>query len=87
MLSVDDDLDTDNKIKLYPNPANNSITFKGDISNYSVKMFDINGRQIKSINSNIQNEYDISTLSTGMYIIQLLENSTNKISIFKLIKN
>ena len=63
------------KIKVYPNPANDVINIA--ISNYAgdlnVEMYDINGRVVKSIEVDFTGNYaiDLNGLSTGVYVVKL----------------
>ncbi len=56
---------------MYPNPALNQITVKGEFdSNESVTIYNVLGQAVmyKAINSNEEN-IDISVLSSGVYTV------------------
>ncbi len=83
VLSVPDS--EENTFLLYPNPSNNKLFIKAAETNFSISIFDTNGRKVlfeKQINSN---EIDVSALKSGMYFITI-ESSEGK-STKKFIKN
>ncbi|MEL6718706.1 MAG: T9SS type A sorting domain-containing protein [Bacteroidota bacterium] len=63
-------------IKVYPNPATNFIEFQNtDDEVKRVVIYNLVGRPIKRMPANSgKNWYDISDLSRGMYLIQLLNS-------------
>ncbi|WP_299336030.1 FG-GAP-like repeat-containing protein [uncultured Psychroserpens sp.] len=85
-LSIED-FSSKQDIKLYPNPANNSISFTGNMSGYSFRIYEQTGRLVSSSLINQTNQYDISMLSKGMYIVVLNESFSNSSFTYKLIKN
>lgn len=56
------------QIHLYPNPTSGTIQFTKKIS--QVKVYELNGRLVRSISVN-SNQVDLSFLSKGMYIIEI----------------
>jgi len=85
-LSTNDNLKIkDNKIQIYPIPANNIINIsleKGLLK--SIKLIDFNGRTVNSVNTN-SNKYNLNLnrLSVGIYYLNIITN-TDKL-IFKKI--
>ena len=84
-------------VTLYPNPAVNvnevNIKFTANIfDNITLKVKDLTGREIKSISyNNLTSDgviiQDISSLNSGLYIIELSDVKTNEsIGTLKLIK-
>ena len=73
-----------NEISLYPNPTTGIINMK-DISDYSYKIYTINGQLIESrkYDSNI---IDISNQKAGIYFIKLTNNNTLQEYYTKIIK-
>jgi hypothetical protein len=67
------------KVNLFPNPANNHVQVKGDISNFkSYAVYNLLGKQI--ISSNLEGDLiDVSSLKKGVYIFTL-HSSNNRIS-------
>jgi hypothetical protein len=77
-------------IKIYPNPARNTLTLQGleDLTIKSVTVNDLNGRRMTEINpvdNTLQETIDISTLQSGIYILNIADNNNRVIS-KKLIK-
>ncbi|WP_188462366.1 alpha-amylase family glycosyl hydrolase [Bizionia arctica] len=56
--------------KIYPNPAHTSFRFSQDITN--VEIYDITGKLIQNYSGNFSrnNEFDITSLNSGIYIIK-----------------
>jgi hypothetical protein len=86
LTKVENEID----IKLFPNPAVNFVNVtlpaNADLSNYSLSLLDANGRLIKSISQvfNSQLVFDISTLNSGTYIVQI--NTGTSVHSRRLIK-
>jgi hypothetical protein len=61
-----------NKVSIYPNPANTSVSFKSDVAAERVEIIDITGRMIDSYQMN-DNQLTIQTnnLAPGIYIYNL----------------
>lgn len=57
---------------VYPNPAGNTITIKGEHINYWIRVFDAEGRLV-SENKNVESgqPIDVSNLRTGTYFISI----------------
>jgi hypothetical protein len=81
-LNVDENLFTENKISVYPNPANDIIYFSNKTIT-SIEIFDINGRKV--LNSET-NSVSVKTLSKGIYIVRGTTSENISVS-KKLIKN
>jgi hypothetical protein len=85
-------LTNEDAISIFPNPVVNYINFyfKQTVStNYNVKLFDINGKQVldATLQSQSQNvPLDISQLSDGMYVLTIESKETNYLKSFKIIK-
>lgn len=78
-----DELYSDNRyVKLYPNPFNNSAIINIDIAvklnNASISIFDILGKEVKTINNINKNEVILEKgeMSAGLYFYKLLNNSS-----------
>ena len=73
-----------NTIRVYPNPAQNQLTIAGIVKETNYQIFDITGKillsgKIKSLNEII----DVSTLNSGIYFLEIDNQSTSKIIITK----
>lgn len=74
LLSVDESEFEASTISLFPNPANDIITLKTDISIKKVNIFNNLGQVVLTKNSNFSesNEFDITNLKSGLYIIDIV---------------
>ncbi|WP_343672482.1 reprolysin-like metallopeptidase [Chitinophaga sp.] len=76
------------KVLIYPNPAKNvvNINLAGVKGKSEVSMFDVNGRLVlrREVNA-VTAQLDISTLSTGVYIIRV-KNGEKEVSMTKIVK-
>ncbi|HLP64433.1 ELWxxDGT repeat protein [Flavobacterium sp.] len=70
--------ETINKIIVYPNPAKNNFSVKvnNDEAIISLKLFDLFGKKIDLIQKSDSN-FDISNLSSGIYIITVVTNKSS----------
>lgn len=61
-------------VAIYPNPAKETIQISGieHTAIQSVAIYDINGRKVLSQNTFKNNSVDISTISAGTYLLQLV---------------
>ncbi len=78
-----DELYSDNKyVKLYPNPFSNSASINIDIAvklnNASIRIFDISGKEVKTINNINKNLVILEKgeMTAGLYFYKLLNNSS-----------
>ena len=60
-------------LSVYPNPVKDQLTIKTDLSIESVEIFDILGKQVKSISGDniLNNSVDMGTLVDGVYFINI----------------
>ncbi len=66
-------------ISIYPNPATNYISINNDENVKSITIFNLVGRKLKTFKDIQKNEqYDVTTLPNGMYLVQVTDFS-NKI--------
>ena len=92
-LSIEDNLLSENQIKIYPNPVKNTFTL--DISksmilasgNLKLQIFDLSGRLVKQVDKikTFKRNIDINNLNSGIYLYQLSGNG-NDIGSGKIIK-
>lgn len=60
---------------IYPNPANNILQVESDLTIEKINIYNNSGQQVKSITTSFNmNSIDITELSSGMYIIELVNN-------------
>ena len=58
-------------INIYPNPVSNKLYIQKDVSVGTVSLYDINGKNIKSWETQ-KNKYDLSFLKNGIYFIEIV---------------
>jgi hypothetical protein len=75
-------------ISLYPNPAQSSfkITTRNNVAIENVSVYTLLGKQIQNIARISTNEYDISGLASGLYIVKMID-SNGVVASKKLLKN
>ena len=60
--------------KIFPNPASNNLNIEIlNLGNYTFRIFDLTGKEVlfHSLNQSL-NQFDISSIGTGLYIYQVL---------------
>lgn len=79
---------SDNDVEVYPNPANDVITIKGNVT--SVEIYDLVGKCIyKNIRQNVSSDIDeicVNNLQSGVYMIRLFMQNGNTITKKLIIK-
>jgi len=63
---------------IYPNPANERINISAsgvDLSQYSVAVTDMLGRQVLKADMNVEGSIDVNNLSEGIYNLTILDNN------------
>lgn len=63
-------------VTIYPNPGENSFSFRNNISNCQIKIQDLSGQTVmqKEIQPGLKT-VDVSTLSSGFYVISFYEDN------------
>ncbi len=69
ITSVDGSFDTFDTV-LTPNPAHSFININTDLNIKQIKVFNLKGQMIMSMNNNVQ--IDVSNLISGVYFVQIL---------------
>lgn len=59
------------KIRLYPNPVSSELKISGMSSPFSIRLFDLTGRQKLQVENTTQNHIDLSRLNPGIYILHI----------------
>ena len=73
------------KFVLFPNPTQNRITIISKESNYTIQVFNLNGKVIKNLKASETSTIELSDFATGMYIFKLKSNEITRN--FKIIVN
>jgi len=74
-------------VQIFPNPAQGELTVSGELSKYQIEIIDAIGislRKYELVNS--KQTLDISSLSSGLYFIKILNKETNQVQIQKVVK-
>ncbi|QRM90715.1 T9SS type A sorting domain-containing protein [Lacinutrix sp. WUR7] len=77
-----------NTFSVYPNPTESLLTIKSKVALNSLTIYDVNGRKLNAIelsNNALQYELDVTTLSNGIYFLEV--HSSNAKQTQKFIKN
>jgi hypothetical protein len=88
VTSIDEQISTeDNNFKIYPNPVSDILYFEHQLSTSieKIRIFDVKGNLIQSINNNEATTIDVSQLTNGVYFISF-ETKDKQILIRKFIK-
>ncbi|MEM6805065.1 MAG: T9SS type A sorting domain-containing protein, partial [Bacteroidota bacterium] len=71
-VSIDQELEVE--LKLYPNPSSDHLMLELEgIEGYEFKIMDVQGKELKVNTTSFENSlrWDISSLTAGMYILQI----------------
>ncbi len=71
------------QIKLYPNPASDQVVVTMPFNNSKLNIIDANGKIVKTVLQKQNSEIiDITSLASGMYIIQILTSDKQLMKVF-----
>lgn len=73
-------------IKVFPNPTTNFISLTEADQVERLVIYNIVGRPVKLFNANYSNQYNVSDLPTGMYLVRLMGNDDKTIKTVRLSK-
>jgi len=77
-------------IRMYPNPAQNSITLSSEqsLNNAGVRICDLTGRTVGTVSAGtgIRKEINISHLAPGVYFVRVIDHTGKVIFVEKLIR-
>ncbi|RXP62721.1 T9SS C-terminal target domain-containing protein [Lutibacter sp. HS1-25] len=68
-----------------PNPATSYVTINNLVGNFSYKIYNVTGKLVKSVNTQVEKTINISDLISGVYILEIT-NEDNVRGVQKLIK-
>jgi len=67
---VNSNLELTKSLKIFPNPTSDYFTFElPNKTVYDLRIFDITGKLIKSINSETNTKVDVSSLAPSNYVV------------------
>jgi hypothetical protein len=85
--STNEDSFADDGIQIYPMPAENEFTIKGNLSSYQVEIYDSVGRLIRKIDSYESTQtINISTFQDGLYFVKTIDPMNHRSRMQKLVK-
>lgn len=75
--NIDLDIYKESLFKIFPNPTTNYIIVQNkNLEPFEVKMYDVNGKLVKTVNSDSKNEkIDLSDFQNGIYFYQIQSNN------------
>lgn len=77
-LSINDY--SNSKFKIYPNPANDILHLTLEENDFSIKIFNLLGSEIRDYQTNVRNKtIDISNIKKGVYIIKIFSGKEREI--------
>ena len=66
---------TQNQLKIYPNPAKNSINVEAKNA-VSIEIVDVLGKIVLSKNTSTENQIDVSSLDKGIHFVKIKANNS-----------
>jgi hypothetical protein len=75
------------ELSIYPNPASDYFTLN---TNQKIKRISINtivGKEVKMIQVNDQNRYDLSDLRKGIYVVRIFDYNDSLVKALRLSKS
>ena len=86
LSAIEYNLDADYKFSVFPNPTADSFAIKGKLDGYKIKVFDIKGSVIKSIDgANNEQKVNIIKEPKGLYLVLLQNKTTGAIEFQKVL--
>ncbi len=80
---------THNDVNMYPNPSSNHVTLNGLVQNDQVTVYDLLGRKIGetwNVIADGAQTFNVQSLATGVYVLQVADASGNKKAVAQLVK-
>jgi hypothetical protein len=76
------------QVELYPNPVSDNLMIKSAEKIYSVKVFDISGKLLFQQNTNgvMQTSLLISSLTKGVYVVELTGEENKSLGFYRIVK-
>ncbi len=73
-------------IKVFPNPTANAFSLTENEVIKQVSIFNILGRQVKTFQSNSNQQYDIADLANGLYLVGMMNQNGEVLKTVRLFK-
>ncbi len=73
-------------VRIFPNPATAEFTIEGNLSLFTIELYDAVGQLHTKINS-AENSYtvNVSSMTAGMYFVKIVNLETNRVEIHKIV--
>ena len=71
-------------IKIYPNPTAQFISLMDAQDVAGLSLYNIVGRQVKSFTATYENQYDVSSLPVGLYLVRVMDKNLNTLKTLRL---
>jgi hypothetical protein len=85
--SVNEESGRENRVQIFPNPVQNELTIKGNLSLYQIELWDAIGRiHRKSHPIGSTHTMDISSLPKGLYFVKILNKAKELLEVQKIVK-
>ena len=68
------------QISIYPNPVKDILNIDLKSDKGSVKIFDLTGKLVKTADLNQSGTIDVSQLTKGMYLVEMILNGNTKVT-------
>ena len=68
------------QIRIYPNPVKDILNIDLKSDKGSVKIFDLTGKVVKTADLNKSGTIDVSQLTKGMYLVEIILNGNAKVT-------
>lgn len=78
--------DNEVDIRIGPNPAFDFFKVYGSVPFAKIQMYNIIGRVVKTFSPNLDNEYQLDGLPSGIYVLRFLDDKNQLIKAVKLYK-
>jgi hypothetical protein len=80
-------LNSSNLAEIFPNPATNQLTVRGDFREHRIELYDAVGRLCLKINFTDETQnIDISSLPEGLYVVKVLDKDNHLMQVLKIVK-
>ncbi len=73
-------------IKVYPNPTQDYVNIESPTDVYRVQLFDVSGKMVISVATNGAQRFSIENLSSGNYILKMMDINSEIVSTNLLVK-
>lgn len=73
-------------IKIYPNPAKETVFIKSSIAINGVKLYNLEGKELNCNYQHSTGKLDVSNVSQGMYVLRIKNSESNYATLIQILK-